>query len=105
MSALSVTHTLPSEVVAAKDELNRFCSSQGAPGVVLQSEADIQRAKEGLPEGLLPFMTIEQSAWSDVYAFDFSTVPPSVVVWADHAIVERWDGFDRFLQWMRDEEG
>ena len=96
---------LPSEVVAAKDQLNRFCSSQGAPGVVLQSEADIQRAKEGLPEGLLPFMSIEQSCWSDIYAFDFSTTPASVVVWADHAIVERWDSFDKFLEWTKDEEG
>lgn len=97
--------TLPSEVVAARDELNRFCSSQGASGVVLLSEADIQRAKEALPEELVPFMTIEQSSWSDVYAFDFLTMPPSVVVWAGHAIVERWDNFDRFLQWTRDEAG
>ncbi len=92
---------LPSEVVAAKDQLNRFCSSQGAPGVVLQFEADIQRAKEELPEGLLPFMTIEQSSWSDVYSFDFSTTPPSVVLWADDAIVERWDSFDIFLEWTK----
>src|ERR1041385_4809727 len=89
------------EVVASQDQLNRFCSSQGAPGVVLQSEADIQRAKEGLPEGLLPFMTIEQSGLSDVYAFDFSTTPPSVVVWAGDAIVECWDSFDRFLEWTK----
>ena len=94
--------TLPSEVAAAKDVLIRFCSSQGAPGVLVQSEADIQRAKEMLPEVLLPFMTIEQSSWSDVYAFDFSTSPPSVVVWADDAIVERWDSFDRFLHWARE---
>ena len=71
----------------------------------MQSEADIQHAKEGLPEGLLPFMTIEQSSWSDVYAFDSSTTPPSVVVWADDAIVECWDSFDRFLEWTKNEEG
>ena len=105
MFAFIMPSSLPSEVVAAKDQLDRFCSSQGAPGVVLQSEADIQRAKNGLPDGLLPFMTIEQSSWSDVYAFDFSTIPPSVIVWADHAIVERWESFDRFLKWTRDEEG
>src|ERR1043166_7365274 len=46
--AVSMSLALPSEVVASQDQLNRFCSSQGAPGVVLQSEADIQRAKEGL---------------------------------------------------------
>src|SRR5262245_51146258 len=94
---------LPSEVVAAKDRLNRFCLSEGAPGAVLESEADIQRAKQELPAGLLPFMAIQQSGWSDIYAFDFSTTPPSIVVWADDAIVERWDSFDRFLEWTKNE--
>lgn len=96
---------LPSEVVAAKDQLSGFCSFQRVPGVVLQSEAEIHRAKEGLPEGLLPFMTLKQSSWTDVYSVDFSTTPPSVVVWSDHAIVERWDSLDRFLEWTKDEQG
>ena len=92
---------LPLEVVAAKAQLDGFCSAQRAPGGVLRSEGDIHQAKVGLPEALLPFMTIEQSSWSDVYAFDFSSTPPSVVVWAGHAIVERWDSFHRFLEWTK----
>lgn len=96
--------SLPSEVVAAKDELNQYCSSQGVPGAVLQSEADILRIGEDIPEGLIPFMAIQQSGWSDVYAVDPTTSPTSIVVWADHAIVARWGTFDQFLQWTKDQQ-
>jgi hypothetical protein len=96
---------LPSKVVAAKEELERFCSVQGTRGTLLDSEADFRRAKEKLPFGLIPFMTIEQTSWPDVYALDNSTMPVSVIVWSDHAIVARWDSFEGFLNWTRDEKG
>jgi hypothetical protein len=100
-----MSHTLPLEVIAAKEELERFCSSQGVPGVLLGDEAEIRHASENLPHGLLPFLSIQESSWPDVYALDSSSKPPSVVVWSDHAIVARWDSFEAFLQWTRDAKG
>jgi hypothetical protein len=59
------------------------------------------RAQEGLPRGLLPFMVVEEPSWPDVYAFDVSSAPPTIVVWSDHAVVQRWGSFEAFLQWVR----
>jgi hypothetical protein len=86
----------PPEFYAAKDELRRFCSVNGRSGSLLESEVDLRRASEGLPTALVPFMTVEEPSWPDVYAFDFSTSPRSVVLWSDHAIVKRWESFEKF---------
>ena len=94
--------TLPPEFHATKDELRRYCSVQGRRGALLESEVELSRVRERLPTGLVPFMTIEEPSWPDVYAFDFSTNSPSIVVWSDHAIVRRWDSFESFLQWIDD---
>lgn len=96
-----MTPRFPSEFFAAQKELAQFCSAQTARASLLAAEADALRAKEGLPKELLPFLVIEESSWPDWYAFDFSSEPPTVVVWCDHAIVERWESFPAFLRWSR----
>jgi hypothetical protein len=92
----------PAEFAAAKEELSRFCAAQGSRASLLQLGREVVHAEENLPKSLLPFMVIEEPSWPDVYAFDFSSSPPAVVVWSDHAIVERWDSFDAFLRWTRE---
>jgi hypothetical protein len=92
---------LPQEFFSAQDELARFCSAQLSRSTLLCSESEILRAKEVIPDGLLPFMTIEEPSWPDIYAFDLSISPAAVVVWTDHAIVKRWQDFDSFLSWIR----
>ena len=91
----------PKEFFSAKEELARFCSAQLSRSTLLCSESEILRAKKGIPDGLLPFMTVQEPSWPDVYAFDFSSTPAAVVVWSDHAIVERWQDFESFLNWIR----
>lgn len=91
----------PKEFFSAKEELERFCSAQISRSALLSSEVDILRAMKGMPDGLLPFMIVEEPSWPDVYAFDVSTTPRAVVVWSDHAIIECWPDFDSFLTWAR----
>lgn len=91
----------PKEFFSAKEDLARFCSAQPSGSTLLCSDSEISRAKKEIPDGLLPFMIVEELSWPDVYAFDLSSTPPAVVVWSDHAIVQRWPGFDSFLTWAR----
>jgi hypothetical protein len=91
----------PAELLAAEADLLRFCAAQSSRAFLLTSRAAVLPVQEKLPKGLLPFLVVEESSWPDVYAFDFSSAPPAVVVWCDHAIVAKWDGFDVFLGWAR----
>jgi len=44
-------------------------------------------------------MKEQQGGWFDIYAVDMRD--NSIVVWADHAIVQRWEVFDAFTNWLR----
>jgi hypothetical protein len=71
--------------------------------VLISSVAEIRKVQQEIPEGLLPFMKEEQDRWWDIYAFELADTSPeySVVVWADHAIVERWKSFPAYTAWLR----
>jgi hypothetical protein len=69
---------------------------------LLRTSQDIQAARKDLPHGLLPFMTEQQPASTDVYAFDLlNDNGERVVVWNDHAVVADWTNFDAFAGWLR----
>jgi hypothetical protein len=68
---------------------------------LLRSSDDIQAVRKDLPHGLLPFMTEQQPASTDVYAFDLvNDDGHRVVVWNDHAVVAEWPSFDVFADWL-----
>lgn len=91
----------PPELLAAKEKLARLCEGEFAPAHLVESVDEVARLRENLPNGLHPFMVANQQTWTDVYALDLSSSPPAVVVWADHAIVERWENFEAFLRWVQ----
>ena len=81
----------PVELVSAKEELVRFCASELLPSHIVISMTEAVRLQEQMPSSLQTFIVTEQSTWSDVYALDTSLTPSSVVIWAEDAIVRRWD--------------
>ena len=91
----------PVDTSGAKEKLKRFCEAQVSRAYLLISDGEVMCAKEKLPEDFVPFMVVEEKSWPDVYAFDSSSKPASIVVWSDHAVVERWDSFEDFLRWIR----
>lgn len=95
---------LPKEFLAARGELTRFCAVQSSRAILLSSDSEALPTRGEFPEGLLPFMNIEEPAGWDLYALDFSWMPPAVVVWSDHAVVERWENFDVFMKWIRGQD-
>jgi hypothetical protein len=73
---------------------------------LLRSSQDIQAIREQLPDAFLPFMTEQQPASGDVYAFDLETQSGDrVVVWNDHAVVADWPSFKAFCNWLRGDPG
>lgn len=64
--------------------------------------SEIEAARTGMPDSLIPFMGDIQSDWTDFYAFEIKGGGPEfeVAVWADHAVVMDWENFPQFLQWL-----
>jgi hypothetical protein len=86
---------------AAEPELAEFCAAHGARAVRLTADVDIARTEEVIPERLMPFLLVREASGTDIYAMDLSAGEPSIVVWADDAIVSRWDSVDEFRKWIR----
>jgi hypothetical protein len=84
-----------------KTELHHFFDSMRVPAHFVETADEIAQLQDELPPGLSPFAVVEQPGWRDVYATVPNGLATAVVVWADHAIVARWESFDGFLSWSR----
>ncbi|KQZ28756.1 hypothetical protein [Duganella sp. Root1480D1] len=52
-------------------------------------------------ENLMPFVVEIESGQHDIYCYDFEQVSqPQVVTFSDHAIVNRWDSVQDFINWL-----
>ncbi len=99
----------PRSFVSAFDEIVSLIGSQRfrsifSAATLLTSVDEIKSASEGLPERLQPFLRVNEPQSVDIYAFDLEGEGREfpVVVWADHAIVKRWNQFSTFWRWVRE---
>ena len=91
------------EIIAERERMDTR-ESLGVAGVPLPVEI-VERSGRS-SSTLVPFLRDEGRPWPDTYAFDLESHGPeySVVVWsyADPMVVNDWDGFMTFLQWLRE---
>lgn len=87
-------------IVASEDFQRIFPATR-----LILTYSQVAEEREMIPISLLPFMLEEQTTWNDIFAFDTDGECDEfrVVVWADHAIVETWDSFPVFFQWIREQ--
>lgn len=91
-----MSHTMQSKILATPIGRERFPNAR-----LLDEPEEVERIRQELPPNLLPFMVVEQSTWTDVFAFDRGTGKPDrVVVWAGDAIVMDWDSLEAFVDWI-----
>jgi hypothetical protein len=89
------------DIVAERERMDAR-ESLGVAGVPLPAE--IAERGERSSSTLIPFLRDEGCQWPDTYAFNLESHGPeySVVVWsyADPTVVQDWDGFITFYQWL-----
>jgi len=66
----------------------------------LPSSQDINLI-EHLYNSLMPFIVESVSEQHDIYCYEFEQEAyPKVVVFSDHALVNKWDSVSEFLSWL-----
>lgn len=94
----------PADFRALATEYSILCSKAPMRARLVISLCEIHELQKAIHHHLFPFMIEPQNGWSDIYAFDYTDNESEypVVVWADHAIVEKWATFREHFNWLRD---